>query len=250
MLFFRSDSGGKPTPVQWVARSVLAVTVGLAFTAAVLAAAGWLPAGLLWSVLAGQHDRFVALTAAYPVLSALLFALVYSLGVTFSMPGAVWMTLLGGYLFGPVWGAGLVFVAATGGAVAVFLLARTAWGGAGGARMESLPGIAALTDGLRDHAFSTLLAARLLPVLPFWVVNLIPALIGVRLRVFVVATALGIVPGTLIYVSLGAGLADMMEQPDPDLLFRPDIFLPLLGLAVLALLPVLWRKRRMPPPGA
>ena len=85
MLFFRSDSGGKPTPVQWVARSVLAVTVGLAVSAAVLAAVGWLPARLLWSVLAGQHDRFVALTAGYPVLSALLFVLVYSLGVTFSV---------------------------------------------------------------------------------------------------------------------------------------------------------------------
>ena len=59
VLFFRSDSGGKPTSAQWVARSVLAVTEGRAVIAAVLAAAGWLPAGLLWSVLAGQHDRFV-----------------------------------------------------------------------------------------------------------------------------------------------------------------------------------------------
>lgn len=239
--------------LQGLARAVLLLTAVGAVAGGLGLAAGWGPAGGAWGVIVSQHDRLIAATVTYPVLSAVVYGVLYCLGVTFSLPGAVWMTLLGGYLFGPLWGGALVFVAATLGAVTVFLLAQTAWGGALGARLDASGAFSALAAGLRRHAFSTLLVARLIPVLPFWVVNLVPALIGVRLPVFVSATMLGIIPGTYIYVSLGAGLANLADQPDisPGLLVRSDVGWPLLGLTVLAVLPVGWRwwRARMRPPG-
>lgn len=241
-----------------VARVSLLLLVTVAVVGGVAVVAGWGPVGGVWGLIASQHDRVMAVTAAYPLLSAMAYGVLYCLGVTLSLPGAVWMTLLAGYLFGPVWGGVLVFVAAVTGAVAVFLLARTAWGGALVARLDRSPACSGLAAGLRRHAFSTLLAARLIPVLPFWVVNLVPALIGVRLPVFVAATMLGIVPGTYIYVTLGAGLATLAEQPELGLglLTRPEVIWPLLGLTVLAVLPVVWRIwrdrrfRRVEPPAA
>ncbi|MBB6211475.1 TVP38/TMEM64 family protein [Novispirillum itersonii] len=240
----------RPVPAGRILRRLaqggVLLMVAVAVLSAAVVAGGWVSPGALWQGLTGQHDRVVEGIAAAPVLSATLFMGAYCLGVTFSLPGAVWMTLIGGYLFGPLWGGLLVFISATGGAVAVFLLARSAWGGVLLRRMESTPALSGLAAGLRRHAFSTLLAARLVPVLPFWVVNLLPALIGVRLSVFIGATMVGIMPGTYIYVSLGAGLATLADEPVPGvgLLTRPEILLPLLGLAVLALLPVGWRMWR------
>src|SRR5207248_8240850 len=96
-------------------------------------------------------------------------------------------------------------------------------------------------------AFNYLLVLRLVPVFPFWLVNLVPALVGVRLRTFVLATLIGIVPATVIFASLGSGLGSVVEQPDTGTALRPSVLLPILGLAVLALIPVgyrRWRGRR------
>ena len=99
--------------------------------------------------------------------------------------------------------------------------------------------------GFRENALSYLLALRLIPVFPFWLVNLVPALLGVPFRVYLIGTFVGIIPGTFIYASVGDGLGTVFaagKRPDIDLIFMPEILLPVIGLALLALAPVAYKK--------
>ncbi len=183
--------------------------------------------------------------AAHPFVAALVFVAVYALIVALSVPVGALMTISGGFLFGTWEGGGLVVVAATIGATVIFLATRTAL--AGPIRSRVGPRIAAMEDGLHAHAFNYLLVLRLVPLFPFFLVNLGAGLLGVGLRPYVLATAIGTVPGTLVYTGLGNGLGKVFDaggSPDLGLIFRPAIFLPLIGLALLSLLPVLWRALR------
>jgi uncharacterized membrane protein YdjX (TVP38/TMEM64 family) len=82
------------------------------------------------------------------------------------------------------------------------------------------------------------------PIFPFWLVNLVPALVGVRLTTYVLATFLGIIPGTFVYASIGNGLGDVVEEPDLRILFKPSVLVPIVGLALLALIPVGYKRWR------
>lgn len=177
------------------------------------------------------------------VLAVLVFALVYILVVAFSVPGAVWLTLVGGLLFGTVLGSILVVLAATAGAFAVFMAARTALGDS--LRSRASGWLSRMEDGFRDGEVSYLLIMRLVPVVPFFVANLAPAFLGARTITFLWTTLLGIVPGTVVYISIGAGLGTQLaagEAPDLGVIFEWHILGPLLGLAALAALPVLLKK--------
>lgn len=129
---------------------------------------------------------------------------VYAAAVAMSFPGAALLTIAGGILFGCWLGAALATVGAVAGATAVFLIASSAIGGALARRAGPLA--ERLASGFRDNAFSYLLFMRLVPVFPFWLVNLVAAVVGVRLSTFAVATLIGIIPGTIAYALLGAGL--------------------------------------------
>ena len=109
------------------------------------------------------------------------------------------------------------------------------------------PVVGKLEAGFRADAFNYLLVLRLVPIFPFWLVNLVPALVGVKLPTFALATFLGIIPGSFVYASIGNGLGSFVEEPDSRILFRPSILLPVVGLAALALVPVVykhWRAKR------
>lgn len=188
--------------------------------------------------LARQVEQHAFLTAA-------AFMAVYAVAVALSVPGAIILTLMGGFLFGPATGTAYVVLAATLGAVAVFLAARTAFGSA--LRAKAGPRLARFVDGFRDDALSYLLVLRLVPVFPFWLVNLAAAILGVRLGTFVLATLFGIIPGSAVYASLGNSMRELLAigaTPDLAIVFDPVIFGPLLGLAALSLLPVLLRRHR------
>jgi uncharacterized membrane protein YdjX (TVP38/TMEM64 family) len=104
-----------------------------------------------------------------------------------------------------------------------------------------------MQDGFNENALNYLFVLRLIPIFPFWLVNLVPAFVGVPLRTYVIGTAFGIMPGALVYASVGNGLGELLamgEKPNLGIIFRPDILGPILGLAVLALLPVAYRKWR------
>jgi uncharacterized membrane protein YdjX (TVP38/TMEM64 family) len=130
-------------------------------------------------------------------------------------------------------------------ATAVFLAARTAF--ADVLRAKAGPTLQKMEAGFRENALSYLLVLRLVPLFPFFLVNLAPAFLGVPLRTYVAATFFGIIPGTVVYSSVGAGLGTILEQggaPDKSIIWRLEVIGPLLGLAALALLPVLYKRMK------
>lgn len=217
--------------------------LGLVGLALVLVLATGAHEALSFESLRRHRGALLELVAARPVAAALLYVLLYALAVALSVPGALILTLAGGFLFGTVLATALVVVGATLGAVLLFLIARTAVGEP--LRARAGPWLAKMAHGFNRDAFSYLLVLRLVPVFPFWLVNLVPALLGVPLSTFALATAIGIVPGSLVYASVGAGLGAVFDrggEPDLGLILEPRVLLPLLGLAALALVPVAWRR--------
>ena len=181
--------------------------------------------------------------AAHQALTLAAFALAYTVIVALSIPGAIWMTLLAGFLFGTVLGAAVVIAAATLGSLIVFLAARYAFGDY--LYKKAGPFVRRMETGFQKNAFSYLLFLRLVPVFPFWLVNLVPAFLNVGTTAFVVATVLGIAPATIVFNSVGSGLGSVLDAggtPNLGIVFEPQIMGPLLGLAVLALVPVFIRK--------
>jgi uncharacterized membrane protein YdjX (TVP38/TMEM64 family) len=190
-----------------------------------------------------RRDALLWWRDGHQALAVLIFMSLYVLAVAFSVPGAIWLTIIGGFLFGVVAGTAYAVVAATLGACAVFLAARYLVGDV--LRAKAGPAIRKMEAGFREHALSYLLVLRLIPIVPFWLVNLVPALVGVPLRTFFVGTALGIIPGSLVYTSVGSGFGMVIDQggtPDLGIIFEPEILTPILGLALLALSPVLYRR--------
>src|SRR4029077_2980000 len=165
------------------------------------------------------------------ILAALAFIAVYATLVALSVPGAAILTLAGGFLFGTWIGGLCAIIGATLGATAIFLAARA---GLGGLAQRAGRFVGKLEAGFRANAFSYLLVLRLVPIFPFWLINLVPALVGVRLPAFMLATFLGIIPGTFVYASLGNGLPSLVEEPDPAIIFKPSLYVPIAGLALLA----------------
>ena len=202
---------------------------------------------LSFAALAAHRERLLALVARDPASAGLGFILVYTGLVAASFPVAELLTIAGGFLFGRWLGALYSVIGATVGATLFFVAAR-----AGLARLAAgaVPRAAQLQAGFQRNAFSYLLVLRLVPLFPFWLVNLVAGAAGLPLRVYVLATFLGIIPVTFVYASLGSGLGAVLAQgrePDLAVVFRPGVLLPLLALAALALVPVLYRRWRPGP---
>jgi len=202
---------------------------------------------LTLEALAAQREALAALVAARPVASALVYVAAYIAVVAFSLPGGVVMTLAGGLLFGALLGAGLAVLGATIGAAVLFLLARSAFAPLVAGRAEGLLG--PLRAGLARDGFFYLLSLRLVPVFPFWLLNLAPALLGMAFAPYLAATFFGIIPGTLVFAGIGAGLDEVFLSggvPDLGVIFSWGVLLPLLGLALLSLFGAWWRRRSSP----
>jgi uncharacterized membrane protein YdjX (TVP38/TMEM64 family) len=194
--------------------------------------------------LAAQRAALAGFVAAAPVAAAAAYVATYALVVAFSLPGGVVMSLAGGFLFGPWLGVALAVPGATAGACLLFLAVRHAL--AGSVARRAGPFVARVRAGLQHDGFLYLLSLRLLPVLPFWLINLAPALAGMRFGAYALATFLGIIPGTLVITGIGAGLGQVLDaggRPELGVIFSPGILLPLVGLAVLSALGAWWRGR-------
>jgi uncharacterized membrane protein YdjX (TVP38/TMEM64 family) len=190
-------------------------------------------------LVAWRNDHFLHLVASFIAL--------YGLMVAFSVPGAVWMTISGGFLFGPVAGTAASVVGATIGAVALFLAARYALGDI--LRAKAGPALRKMEAGFNENALSYLFILRLVPLFPFWLVNLVPALLMVKLGTFIFATFFGIIPGTLVFALVGSGLGSLLDAgmaPDLNVFFEPEILLPIAGLVILSLIPVIYKKVTKP----
>ncbi len=200
------------------------------------------------AALRSHRETLLALVANYVVIADVAFMVIYALAIAFSIPGGAMMTLVGGFLFGPLRATIYVVFAATVGATALFLIARTAVGDH--LRSRAGPWMAKMENGFQNNAMSYLVVLRLVPLFPFFVVNLVPAFLGVRLRTYVIGTFFGIIPGTFVFALAGGGLGmalDAGTEFDMAMVMSPEIIAALGGLAVLALVPVaykLWQTRK------
>lgn len=181
--------------------------------------------------------------AENPVLAPLVFMLIYATSVALSLPGGAVLTIAAGFLFGTVFGTLYVVVSATLGAVGVFLIAQTALGDV--LKNKAGKALAKMRDGFHENALSYLLILRLIPLFPFFVVNVVPAFLGVPLRTYIIGTFFGIIPGTFVFASVGAGLGsvfDAGEDFSASNILTPEIITALIGLAVLSALPIAYKK--------
>lgn len=203
---------------------------------------------LSFETLAQNRERLIAFRDANYVATVAAFVLAYVAIVAFSLPGATIATLTGGFLFATFPGALYNVTGATTGATLLFLAARWGLGERLAARMDQGEGrIQRLKRGIDENQWEMLFLIRLVPAVPFFVANLLPALVGVPLGRYVVTTFLGIIPGAVVYTSVGAGLGEVFargETPDLGIIFEPQVLLPILGLAALAALPIAVRALR------
>jgi uncharacterized membrane protein YdjX (TVP38/TMEM64 family) len=203
---------------------------------------------LSFQTLADNREALEAFKNNNYLLAAVGFVAIYVAIVAFSLPGAAIATLTGGFLFGTFPGVLFNMTAATIGASAIFMAARLGFGDRLATKMETGTGLVkTIKDGIDENQWSMLFLIRLIPAVPFFVANLVPAMVDVPLRRFVISTFFGIIPGSLVYTSVGAGLGDVFERgetPNLSIIFEPQILLPILGLCALALLPIVIKTVR------
>jgi len=246
---------------SWLRR--LAPVAAIVVVMALVFAMGW-HRFLSLETLVRHRAAIESFVAARYGLAIAAFVAIYVAAVALSIPGAVILTITGGIVFGWLAGALSAILGATMGATVVFLIARGACGETILRRAGPLAG--KLAQGFREDAFNYLLFLRLVPVFPFWLVNLAPAVVGVRLGTFVLATALGIIPATFAYALVGEGLdsviaaqgaayraclaagrSDCRLDFSMSALVTPQLLAAFVALGVVALIPVAlrkWRARR------
>ncbi|HLB07841.1 MAG TPA: TVP38/TMEM64 family protein [Alphaproteobacteria bacterium] len=214
---------------------LLALAVGLVF-------AFGLDERLSLGELAAHRAALAGFVSEHAVAAVLLYLALYVINTALSLPSATVLTLAGGFLFGAPAATVYTVIGATIGATLVFLAARSAFGDA--LRRRARGWVKTMEQGFRTNALSYLLILRLIPIFPFFIVNLVPALLGVRLTTFVLATFIGIIPGSFVYALAGAGLGDVLEAGEtlsPGTVLTPRVLGALGGLAILALLPVFYK---------
>lgn len=205
---------------------------------------GWL-GRLSLEGLRDSRGGLVSFVRAHPLQSLGLYALVYVGTVALSLPTALILTLTGGFLFGPWLGGVAASVSCTLGATVVFLISRLTVGDA--VEAKTGPRVRAVAEEIRKDAFFYILTLRLIPVTPFWLTNVAAGLIAIPVATFVAASLIGILPVSLIYAGIGSGLGALFASGKPlslHILVTPRILLPLIGLAVLAVLPILYQRSR------
>ena len=181
----------------------------------------------------------------YTTISLIIFAIAYVVVVVFSLPGASVMTVTAGFLFGVLIGTGLAVVSATVGATGIFLIAKTTLGDP--LRAHAGLSLKKMELEFKENALSYLLILRLVPLFPFFIVNVVPAFLGVKLRIYVSATAIGIIPGTFVYAQVGAGLDSILvgdEKLTISTVFSGDVLAALIGLAILSASPIFYKFLR------
>jgi uncharacterized membrane protein YdjX (TVP38/TMEM64 family) len=229
-----------------------AVRLGLRFGPALLVViavilvvrSGWL-GRLSLEGLKESRGALLSFVRGHPLQSLGLYIAVYVASVGLSLPTALILTLTGGFLFGPWLGGVAAAVSCTLGSVVVFLISRLTVGDAVHARTAGR--VRALAEQIRKDAFFYVLTLRLIPMTPFWLTNVAAGLIAIPVATFAAATLIGILPVSLIYAGIGSGLDALFASDKPlslHALITPRILLPLIGLAALAVLPILYHRRR------
>lgn len=223
-------------PVGGISAGKLAIAAGIACA---VAAFFYFDFGRFLSLdaLKDNRDHLLAFTEAnYPAAVA-MFILAYATMTGLSLPGAVVLTLAGGFLFGAVAGTLFVNIGATTGATMAFLAARYLLGD----WVEHKFGrwLGPIQEGFAKNAFNYLLTLRLIPLFPFFVVNLVSGLTRMNVGTYVAATALGIIPGSFVYAYAGRQLGTINSLKE---IASPNVIAAFVLLGILALVPALYKK--------
>ncbi len=184
-----------------------------------------------------HRDLLLSYTQTHYWLAVILFILLYVLQTAFSLPGGAILTLTSGFLFGSVMGTIFVNIGATLGATLAFLAARYLlrdWVERKfGNRLE------AIQSGFAQNAFHYLLTLRLIPAFPFFLVNLVSGLTRINLGTYILATSLGIIPGSFVFAFAGQQLGSINSLSETA---SPPVLLAFTLLGLLALMPVAYKK--------
>ena len=235
----------------------------LAATTLLVYAMGWHHSLSLES-LAANKASLAALVHDHYLLMLAAFAALYAAVVALSVPVASFLTIFGGVLFGGMVAGFIIVLAATAGSGIVFLVAKTSLGDS--LRNRAGPWLGKLQAGFHENAMSYLLFLRLVPVFPFWLVNIAPAILGVRTTTYLLATLIGIIPGTFAFAFVGAGLGSVIDAQqqayqaclaaraqtggtcrfalDPGALVTSELLIAFAALGMVALIPALLKKHR------
>ncbi|HVC61526.1 MAG TPA: VTT domain-containing protein [Acetobacteraceae bacterium] len=228
-----------------ILRRILPLAILLAALAALWASG--LAGRINWATLGRYQGTLDAWIGRHRIVAPVLYAALYAVVTALSVPEAAVLTVAGGLLFGALLGGAMAVIGATAGALVLFLAARSAFATAMAARGGSR--LARIRAELHRNGFSYLLAIRLIPAFPFWLVNLAAALAGMRLLPFAAATFLGIIPATFVFAWIGTGVGAVLaagSHPRLAVVFSPQFLAPLVALGLLALLPVAWRHWKRP----
>ncbi len=193
--------------------------------------------------LRDHYQRMQGEVAAHYLVSVAGFMLIYIAVVALSVPGGAVLTIGAGLMFGALAATAYVVVAATIGATLIFLAARTSLGDL--LRQRAGPWMRRLEHGFQNNVWCYLLVLRLIPIVPFFVANVVPAFLAVQLRPYVVTTFFGIIPATAVYAAIGAGIGEVFargEEVTVAGLMTPTFAFALCGLAVLSTLPIVYKK--------
>jgi uncharacterized membrane protein YdjX (TVP38/TMEM64 family) len=200
---------------------------------------------LTLDLLKENREALKAFVHDHKTQAVLAFILAYIVVAAFSLPLGALLSVAGGYLFGSVFGTGWIVIGATIGSTILFLIAKTALGDP--LRERFATQLKGMEEGFKRNAFSYLMLLRLVPLFPFWLVNLAPAFFGVSVVTFVITTFIGIIPGAFVFASIGNAANAAFEAGETldlslgTLLSRPDFYIPIVGLVVLSLIPIVYR---------
>lgn len=189
------------------------------------------------------HKSLKTFVGMHPIAVPITFCLVYIISTALSIPGALFLTLLGGYLFPQPFSTIYVVLSATCGATLIFLAASTALENI--LKRKAGPFLQKMEKGFQENAISYLLFLRFVPLFPFWLVNIAPAFFGVSLITFIWTTLVGIFPGTLVFTLAGGGLEKILESNESfsiSTIVNTQIKIALILLGITALVPIVFKK--------
>ena len=194
-------------------------------------------------MLREHQETLIAFRDLNYFLAVITFIGAYTIFVAFSIPGGLILSITGGFLFSTFPGVFFNILGATFGATTIFLAARWGFGSRLAASLDSSKGLVKkIKEGIDKNQWSMLFLMRLIPGIPFFLANLVPSFLDVSLRRFVISTFLGIFPGSLVFTSIGSGVGEILQaggSPDLAVFWEPQIIFPILGLCVLAGLPIM-----------
>lgn len=203
---------------------------------------------LTFEALREHRELLLGWVGENAALAAIAYVIAYAAVVVFVPPSGTVITLAGGFIFGALAGTFCVVIGATIGATVLFLVTKYSVGDV--ARKYEGPAMRKMEQGFHENELSYMLFLRLIPLFPFWLVNIAPAFLGVKIKNYLIGTFFGIIPGTIVYATVGAGLGtifDANEELSFSTIMTPEIIAGLAGLAVLALLPVAYKKYKARP---